>query len=317
MSLQTIFYVAFFFAVSSCTIRSIGVGQDASSATDRTNPQNASEQQRQDELPPSPGLPAAPSEAPQDAPTGFPPNSPVGKVLAELKSVFPPPIGMTTLSETDRIWIDAEKNRVVIDGYFCLEAGQLEMFACPIGTKEYESVVAVFPLAKTVHAALLAAGAQSGSTTEFEPYKPATGSTIEVTVLWPDANGNIRNERGQYFVRYIATEQNMRYDWVFGGSKIYRDEQTGETFYLGEGGELICVSNFASATMDIAVQSVDSKEGLLFDVFESRIPAEYTPARLVLHASNRPPFTGDGDIDLSKPRPRRVDLPNDQPPSEE
>ena len=41
-----------------------------------------------------------------------------------------------------------------------MREGPLEMFACPSGTKEHESVVAVLSKSREIHAALLAIGAQ-------------------------------------------------------------------------------------------------------------------------------------------------------------
>src|SRR5437762_345434 len=53
------------------------------------------------------------------------------------------PEGLRKLSETSDIWLDTKRKAVVVDGQVCLREGQLEMFACPKGTKEHESVVSV------------------------------------------------------------------------------------------------------------------------------------------------------------------------------
>src|SRR3954467_9099350 len=72
------------------------------------------------------------------------------------------------------VWLDKKRNAVVLDGQVCLREGLLEMFACPKGTKEHESVVSLNCKAEEVHAALLAAGAKPGSPVSFDPeYKPA------------------------------------------------------------------------------------------------------------------------------------------------
>lgn len=60
-------------------------------------------------------------------------------------------------------------------------------------------------------------------------------------------------------------------DWIFAGSGFYTDEQTGEKFYQAEGGDLICVANFPSATIDVAIESASSGENL-FEAFTERIP---------------------------------------------
>ena len=68
--------------------------------------------------------------------------------------------------------------------------GVLEMFACPKGTKEHESIVSVNAKAYLVHTGLLAIGARSGRPVQYDPvYQAATGDTIQVEVLWRDESG--------------------------------------------------------------------------------------------------------------------------------
>jgi hypothetical protein len=65
--------------------------------------------------------------------------------------------------------------------------------------------------------------------------------------------------------------------WVFAGSGFYVDSQTGEKSYLAEGGDLICVSNFPSAMLDLSVKSTDKQdEGLMFEPWTERIPPKET-----------------------------------------
>ncbi len=113
------------------------------------------------------------------------------RVLRVEKSLAAPK-NMVRLDPKDRVWVDRKNRRVVVDGYIALRRGQLEMFACPQGTKEHESIVAVLSSSQLVHTALLAAGAVPGKPTEFEPYRPASGSTVRVQVLWKDEQGRRR-----------------------------------------------------------------------------------------------------------------------------
>src|SRR5215217_5642329 len=71
-----------------------------------------------------------------------------------------PPNELLRLSKTNDVWFDNKRKAVVVDGQVCLREGQLEMFACPKGTKEHESVVSLNCKADEVHAGLLAAGAK-------------------------------------------------------------------------------------------------------------------------------------------------------------
>src|SRR6188768_3153207 len=72
----------------------------------------------------------------------------------------PPPTELVRLSEKGEVWFDKKRKAVVADGQVCLREGQLEMFACPKGTKEHESIVSLNCTAEEVHAGLLAAEAK-------------------------------------------------------------------------------------------------------------------------------------------------------------
>jgi hypothetical protein len=81
----------------------------------------------------------------------------------------------------------------------------------------------------------------------------------------------------------------MTHDWVFAGSGFWTDEETGKRYYMAEQGDLICVSNFTTATLDVPIESSQSNEGLLFEANPDRIPEAGMPVRLVL----KPVLTDD------------------------
>lgn len=197
--------------------------------------------------------------------------------------VFGPPPGMTRLAKDARIWLDTKNKRVVVDGYVALRIGQLEMFACPAGTKEHESVIGLLTKAQYVHAALLAIGAKPGSPVKFEPkYTPANGSKIKIEILYVDDKGAKKRVVAQDWVRQVGSEKTLDMDWVFAGSGMWKDPDTGTEQYLAESGDLICVSNFTTATLDLPVRSSQANSSLLFAAYTDRIPPEQTPVRLVL-----------------------------------
>lgn len=81
----------------------------------------------------------------------------------------------------------------------------------------------------------------------------------------------------------IAQVKPMTAEWVFTGSSFFVDEQTGQQFYRAESGDLICVANFASATIDVRERSTDSgEEGLAYEAWEERIPPLRTKVRVEL-----------------------------------
>lgn len=223
------------------------------------------------------------------------------------KSPFGPPPGAKRLSRTAPIWVDLRRKALFVDGRVAVREGPpLEMFACPAHTKEHESVVAVDAEPRLVHAALLALGAEAGHPVRYEPYRPATGTKVDIIVQWQDADGRSHKMPAQQWVRRIATKKALAHPWVFGGSGFWKDEKTGESGYKADSGDFICVSNFDTATLDLPVASTQANADLLFEAFTEHIPPQGTPVRLVL-------------------RPRLHEMPlvdqpaegDDQPPKEE
>ncbi len=196
---------------------------------------------------------------------------------------LPPPEGAKAMPKPNRTWVDAERGVVIVDGYIALREGMLEMFACPVGTKEHESIVAVYSWAQVVHAALLAVGAETGSPVQFNPeFQPPTGTQIDIEVRWLDEAGKWQSITAQQWIRDLTTDKPMAHPWVFAGSGFWKDERTGDEHYLAEAGDFICVSNFSTATLDIPAESSQVNDGLLFEAFTEKIPPLGTPVRLVL-----------------------------------
>lgn len=192
---------------------------------------------------------------------------------------------LTRLSPSEKVWLDREGGRVVVGGEVVLQRGQIEFFACPRRTKEHESVVAVDASARLVHTGLLAIGLQAGEPVQFAPeYRAARGPLVRVTVQWTDAEGRPQSRDAREWIRNTRTGEAMETDWVFAGSSFWRDEATGEEYYQADGGDLVCVSNFPTATLDLPIASSQSNEALLFEVFDSRVPARGTPVELVFSA---------------------------------
>jgi hypothetical protein len=191
--------------------------------------------------------------------------------------------GLVKLSKTHPLWLDTKRKAVVIDGVVCLREGQLEMFACPKGTKEHESVISLDCVPQEVHAALLALGAKPGQPVKFDPkYVPASGDIVDIYVLWKDEKGEKHQVRAQEWVQYEKTKKAMPFDWVFGGSGFWTDEDTGQRHYQANGGDFICVSNFPTAMLDLPVESSQTNADLLFHAFTDKIPPKGTRVRLVL-----------------------------------
>jgi hypothetical protein len=187
------------------------------------------------------------------------------------------------LTKDRTLHIDTKRKVVVVEGEVCLREGQLEMFACPKGSKEHESLVAVYCKPQYVHAALLAVGAKKGHPVQFVPkYKPASGTRIDIDILWQDKEGEKHRVRAQEWIKHVKTGKPMPYHWVFAGSGEEIDQHTRKRYYWADGGDFICVSNFSTATLDLPVESSQTDTALLFSANTERIPPVGTKVRMVL-----------------------------------
>ena len=190
----------------------------------------------------------------------------------------------TRLSKEREVWIDKKSKHVMFAGHICLTAGQLEMFICPEGTKEHESVISSSALASEIHMALLLFDCKPGKASSWNPvYRPAHGPTIDATVTWRDEkSGKTKSTDAKQWIRDVDTQKAMAQRWIFGGSEFWTDPDTGEEVYYGDSGELICLSNFSTATIDVDVKSSQANDGLLFEAFTENIPPVGTKVYTIL-----------------------------------
>jgi hypothetical protein len=219
------------------------------------------------------------------APPTQPSEAPAEEEETPPKPLPPPPEveGLKRLGPEVDVWLDAKNKRVVMVGEICRREGQLEMFACLKNSKEHESIVAIKTQAFIVNAALIALGANPGQPVRFRPeFKPASGPEVEVTVHWTDAEGKRRQVRAQEWIRHIKTGKAMEHPWVFAGSGFWIDQNTGEQHFMAEDGDLICVSNFTTAMLDLPVESSQASSDLQFEAFTERIPPPKTQVVVML-----------------------------------
>jgi hypothetical protein len=174
---------------------------------------------------------------------------------------------------------DGKTKRVLLACEICLREGALEVFLCRKGTKEHEAIVRTDVDGQLIHAALNAAGAKEGTTTQFinakrEPeFKPATGAKIRVSVHYRK-DGKLHTHPAQEWIWNVKTKKPMGYGWVFAGSQLIRDEDdpTRKPFYGANGGELISISNFPYSMLEIPADVSKDDANLTFEAKTDRIP---------------------------------------------
>ncbi|MEE2826945.1 MAG: YdjY domain-containing protein, partial [Planctomycetota bacterium] len=182
------------------------------------------------------------------------------------------PDNWVRLSQQNEIWIDMKAKQVMVGGQICLDRGGLEVFACPRQTKEHEAVISVNARALELHTCLIAIGADPGKPVQWTPdYEQATGPKIKIEVRWSEDDEEV-TRNAKELVRNFDTKKELEMDWVFCGSQFYTNPEDGTKVYYGDSGEMICLSNFSTATLDLPIESSGSNESLLFEANTEKIP---------------------------------------------
>jgi len=189
------------------------------------------------------------------------------------------PVGPNVLLE-----VDGEARRVWVSGEICKREGPLEQFLCRAGTKEHEAVVSAEIDARDLHKALLLARAEPGSPVTFQPvYKPASGSTIRVEVVF-NKDGKKVNLRAQDMIRDMKSGKALSQEWVFAGSRMVPDplDKNKPPYYMANDGDVICVSNFETALLDLPIKSSKDNADVQFEAFTENIPELKTKVAIML-----------------------------------
>ena len=86
------------------------------------------------------------------------------------------------------------------------------------------------------------------------------------------------------WIRNIKTKKDLGVDWVFAGSYLIPDtlDATKKPFYAANDGDVICVSNFDTALLDLPIDSGKDNDDLAFEAHTDRIPALETPVLVIL-----------------------------------
>lgn len=187
------------------------------------------------------------------------------------------------LSKNIFLEVQGKRRRVMISAKVCLTRGPLELFMTKTNLKEHEAVVAADVDARDLKRALLAAGAKEGEPVQFEPkYVPAHGQKIKVTVLY-EKKGKLVEVPAQKWIYNNRTKKALQEDWVFGGSHLVPNPlDPNNPVFLANDGDLICISNFESALLDLPVKSTKVNDQLEFECNTKLIPKMDTAVTVIL-----------------------------------
>ena len=113
--------------------------------------------------------------------------------------------------------------------------------------------------------------------------QPATGTVIKIHLMYEE-NGKKKEVTAREWVRYSQKNKELDQDWVFGGSYLIPDplDNTKKPYYAANDGDVICVSNFDTALLDLPIESSVQNDDLAFEAYTERIPAKDTAVLVIL-----------------------------------
>jgi hypothetical protein len=194
---------------------------------------------------------------------------------AEAKKV---PVGPNVFLE-----VQGTRRRVLVSASVCLRVGQLEQLLCRKNTKEHEAILAADVDARKIHEALILAGAEEGSPVQFRPrYVPARGQEIKITLQYEEKGKRV-TVPARSWIKNAKTGKELNSNWVFAGSQLIPNPlDKDKKIYLANDGDVICVSNFETALLDLPIRSPKDNADLVFEAFTARIPPVDTKVVVVL-----------------------------------
>lgn len=180
---------------------------------------------------------------------------------------------------------DDGKKRVIIEAAVCLREGPLELLLCRKQTKEHEAILHADINAADVHTVLVLTKAKAGSPVHWQPeYKPASGTTIRIWLEYKNKKGEMVTVAAKEWVRNFRTRKQLESDWVFAGSRFFRDPEDPkkEPYYMANNGDVISVANFPDSMLDLPIQSSKENADLSFEAWTERIPDVGTKVNVIL-----------------------------------
>jgi len=184
------------------------------------------------------------------------------------------------------VWLEVqgEKRRVFVRAEVCLREGMLEHLMCRRRTKEHEAILTADVDARDIHKALILAKATPGTTVRYKDdgtVVTPTGTKIKITLTYKDRDKTV-SIPGRDWIRDINTKKSLQVDWVFAGSQFLETEKDKPPLYAANAGDVICVSNFEGAMLDLPINSSKNNADLEFEAFTERIPPLGTAVTVIL-----------------------------------
>ena len=188
--------------------------------------------------------------------------------------------------------IQGEKRTVVVSSKVVRREGFLELLLCREKTKEHESILAASVDARDLHQAMLSAGLKPGNPVQFQPeYKPATGVPLDIKLRYIDPSGNNQIVPAREWVKKSMTNKTLEATWVFAGSRLVPNtiDSKSPPYFLANDGDLISISNFESALIDVSVKISSANSDLGYEPMTEKIPKLGTNVAILIEAKDKKP----------------------------
>ncbi len=211
----------------------------------------------------------------------------------------PEPMGLREVFPGVRL--DREQRLVEFDGRVPIDVHEheqtlvfLEVVVCTPDTKEHEALVVTDALPSHVHAALLAAGFESGTPGDWEwdgqtiTTIPPTGDRLSIAFTYENVAGEIVTAPANEWIVNVDTNERLPTpEWIFAGSRIV--EWEGQEFYDADGtGTLVGLATFRSETVALHQVLSPQEEMQEPEWIASRdlVPAMWTPVTVRISAAS-------------------------------
>ncbi len=230
------------------------------------------------------------------------PNPAKLKINATKKKVTMP--GITIHRDTKEIHIEAE---------ICLQAGILEYVVCKPDTFEHESIFTTKAKPELIHASMLLIGMQTtpllSGISELWAEKAIKQklSRVKIEVEWLENNKKKRINLNALIKQRINHQENfgapqqkkkkiqndppIKDAWIFAGSFLHKNKQTGKTFYAANSsGIIVGIWPDNSTVIQYGIISRDPHKGKDdgYEINEKNIPKNTTKVKLVISLLDTP-----------------------------
>jgi len=190
------------------------------------------------------------------------------------------PADPATVQLTPGIRIDRVNRHVDVDAKVCLSEGALELIATTPGGKTHESIFAIEPRPRHLHAALKVLGLQSGAPGEFGALA-ASGDRVRVDVI-VEKDGEESVTPVNVLVVHRETAESLPANvFVFAGSHLARPEEGDGLVYAADVvGDVITLVSFEDEVLALPEPASADNDRLAWEIETSCVPDVGTPVVL-------------------------------------